>query len=77
MTIDLKVEEHIYKLFSIFKIFLYFLEIHCQDCQNNPLSTNPFSYLKCISIMFFRELSEDCFCFVEIFCIFRIDQCLV
>jgi hypothetical protein len=46
MTINLKVEEHIYKLFSIFKIFYFFciyLEIHCQGRQNNPLSMDPHS----------------------------------
>jgi hypothetical protein len=45
MTINLKVEKHIYNFFSIFKIFYIFLEIHYQNYQNNPLSTNPFSYL--------------------------------
>jgi hypothetical protein len=29
MIINLKVEEHIYNFFFFFKIFLYFLEIHC------------------------------------------------
>jgi hypothetical protein len=46
MTINLKVEEHIYKLFFIFKIFLYLFRGHCQGCQNNPLSMDPHSSLK-------------------------------
>jgi hypothetical protein len=40
MTINLQVEKNI---FIIFFIFLFFLKIHCQSCQNNPLSTYPFS----------------------------------
>jgi hypothetical protein len=44
MTINLKVEEHIYIFFFIFKIFFcIYLEVHCQGCQINPLSTDPFS----------------------------------
>jgi hypothetical protein len=47
MTINLKIEEYIYKFFSIFKkIFYIFLEIYCQDYQNNPLSTDPFSIIR-------------------------------
>jgi hypothetical protein len=46
MTIDLKVEEHIYKKILFLRIFLYFLEhIHCQGYQNYPLSTDPFSLI--------------------------------
>jgi hypothetical protein len=46
MIINLKEEEHIYKLFSIFKKKnSIFLETHYQDCQNNPLSTDPFSFV--------------------------------
>jgi hypothetical protein len=41
MTINLKVEEHIYKFFPFLKFFCIYLEIHCQDCQNNPLSMDP------------------------------------
>jgi hypothetical protein len=44
MTINLNVEEHIYKLFFILKIFCFYLEVHCQDCQNNPLSMDPHSF---------------------------------
>jgi hypothetical protein len=33
ITINLKVEEHIYKKF-IFKFFYIYLEIHCQSYQN-------------------------------------------
>jgi hypothetical protein len=43
MTIDLKVEEHIYKKFSIFIYFCIYLKIHCEGCQNNPLSMDPHS----------------------------------
>jgi hypothetical protein len=51
MTINRKVEEHIYKLFSIFKIFFcIYLEVHCQGCQNNPLSIDPFSYYNYITV---------------------------
>jgi hypothetical protein len=42
MTINLKVEEHIYKLFPIFNIYL---EVHCQNYQNNPLSMDPHSIM--------------------------------
>jgi hypothetical protein len=46
MTINVKVEKHIYKFYSILLFFFYiYLEVHCQVCQNNPLSTDPFSYL--------------------------------
>jgi hypothetical protein len=44
MTINLKVEEHIYKKKFIFKIFFSYLENHYQSCQNNPLSMDPHSY---------------------------------
>jgi hypothetical protein len=43
VTINLNIEEHIYKLFSILKIYYIYLDVHYQDCQNNPLSTDPFS----------------------------------
>jgi hypothetical protein len=38
MTINLKVEEHIYTKNYFFYIYL---EAHCQGCQNNPLSMDP------------------------------------
>jgi hypothetical protein len=41
MTINLKVEERIYKKNFILKIFYIYLEIHFQSCQNNTLSTDP------------------------------------
>jgi hypothetical protein len=44
MTINLNVEKHIYNFFFIFKIFFcIYLEVHCQGCQNNPLSSDPLS----------------------------------
>jgi hypothetical protein len=41
MIINLKIEEYIYNFFFIF--FCIYLKVHCQSCQNNPLSTDPFS----------------------------------
>jgi hypothetical protein len=38
MTINLKLEEHIYNFFSIFYIYL---EVYCQGCQNKSLWTDP------------------------------------
>jgi hypothetical protein len=43
MIINLKIEEPIYNFFSFLRFFCIYLEIHCQSCQNNPLSTDPFS----------------------------------
>jgi hypothetical protein len=43
ITINLKVEKHIYKLFSIFKFFCIYLKVYYQGYQNSPLSTDPFS----------------------------------
>jgi hypothetical protein len=43
MTINLKVEEHINKLFLFLIFFCIYLEVNRQDCQNNLLSTDPFS----------------------------------
>jgi hypothetical protein len=43
--INLKVEEHIYNFFFIFKIFYIYLMIHCQNYQNNLLSMNPHSLI--------------------------------
>jgi hypothetical protein len=43
MTINLKVEEYIYKFLFIYLFIYIFLEIHYQNYQNNPLSTDPFS----------------------------------
>jgi hypothetical protein len=62
MTINIKVEKHIYKCFSIFKIFYIYLKVHCQGCQNNPLSTDPFSYICGINTMndiFLIHLCDD------------------
>jgi hypothetical protein len=33
-------------IFFIFKILFIYLEVDYQDCQTNPLSTDPFSLLK-------------------------------
>jgi hypothetical protein len=49
MIINLKVEKYMYKFFSFLKFFYIYLEIHCQDYQNNPLSMDPRSLMRLLS----------------------------
>jgi hypothetical protein len=46
MTINLKIEEHIYKLFLFLRFFYIYLEVNCQDCQNNSLFPQVHARLK-------------------------------
>jgi hypothetical protein len=41
-----KGRKHIYKFFFFLRIFLYLFRDLCQSCQNNSLSTDPFSKKK-------------------------------
>jgi hypothetical protein len=43
MTINLKIEKYIYNFFHFLDFFCIYLEIHCEGCQNNPLSMDPHS----------------------------------